>query len=237
MIEAVLAANRAYLLGWNDGPAEGDIYRSGLPHAPLNGVVRLTGQDPADAYPQAVDRLEGVPRVWWVGEDSDPGTAEALRSLGARQLTRMPVMVAEVAAAPVVPEPSGVVIEEARDITEFVTAYAKALGIPDEAVLRAAEREKTFGHTVLRLAARLPDGPIAGTAEAYLSDGLVTLYFVGTQPPFRRRGIGAALTQAVLRHAAVRGIPMAALTSTPVALPVYRRLGFTEVSQYELFTF
>ncbi|MCM4077500.1 GNAT family N-acetyltransferase [Paractinoplanes hotanensis] len=237
LVQTVLAANRSYLLGWNDGPATGDVYRSGLPHAPLNGVVRLAGRAPAEAYAQAGVLLDGVPRVWWVGADSDPGTAEALEALGARLVNRLPVMVAEVAAASVVPEPSGVSIEEARDIGEFVTAYAQVSGIPPEAAPRAAEREKTFGHAVLRLAARLDDGRIAGTAEAWFTDGLVTLYFVGTRPDHRRRGIGAALTQAVLRRAAVRGIPMAALTSTPIAVPVYERLGFHEISRYQLYAF
>ncbi|MCO8270211.1 GNAT family N-acetyltransferase [Actinoplanes sp. TRM 88003] len=237
MIETVLAAHRSYLRGWNDGPATGDVYRSGLPHAPLNGVLRVAGQEPDEAYAQACDVLAGVPRVWWVGADSDPGTAGALERLGAQPTARLPVMVAEVAAASVVPDPSGVVIDETRDIDEFVTAYAKVSGIPAEAVPRAAEREKAFGHGVLRLAARLPDGRIAGTTEAWFTDGLVTLYFVGTAPDQRRHGIGAALTQAVLRRAAVRGIPMAALTSTPMAVPVYERMGFHEVGQYQLYAF
>lgn len=238
LLTEVLAANRAYLLGWNDGPAVVDVYRSDVPHAPLNGVVRAGGRPLVEAYEEAVERLAGVPRVWWVGEDSDPGTAEGLASLGAELLVdRMPVMVAEVAAASVVPQPSGLDIAETRDIVEFVTAYAHVSRIPSISVPILAEREKAFGHALLRLAGRLPDGRIVGTAEAWFSHGLVTLYFCGTHPDFRGRGIGAAMTQAVLRHAAVRGIGLAALTSTPLGMPVYERLGFHEVSSYRIYSF
>ncbi|WP_250030183.1 GNAT family N-acetyltransferase [Paractinoplanes maris] len=238
MIDDVLAANRAYLLGWNDGPAAGDIYRSNVPHAPLNGVVRVAGRPFPEAYEEAADRLAGVPRVWWVGADSEPGTAEALLARGAELIAaHLPVMVAEVAAASVVPEPSGVLITQTRDLPEFVTAYSGVSHIPPAGVSLATERERGFGHSLLRLAARQADGRIVGTAEAWFSHGLVTLYFVGTHPDHRHRGIGAALTQAVLRHAAVRGIGTAALTSTAVAVPVYKRLGFHEVSSYQLFTF
>jgi ribosomal protein S18 acetylase RimI-like enzyme len=234
----VLAANRAYLLGWNDGPAVSDIYRSGVPHPTLNGVVRVAGRPLSEAYAEACDRLDGVPRVWWVGEDSDPGTAEGLLELGATPLAiGLPVMVAEVAAASVVRDPPGLTIQYATDVAEFVEAYARVSGIPDEGVPIAAERDKAFGGSVLRLVGRLPDGEIAGTVEAWFSHGLVTLYFVGTQPEFRRRGIGSAMTQAVLRHAAVRGVGTAALTSTAMAEPIYRRLGFREVGHYQIFSF
>lgn len=237
MIDEVLAANRAYLLGWNSGPVVDDLYRSEVPHAPLNGVVRAFGRPLAEAYEEAGERLAGLPRVWWVGEDSDPGTAEGLVLLGAEPVAELPVMVAEVAAASVVPQPSGLDIAETRDIVEFVTAYAQVSRIPAVSVPILAEREKAFGHALLRLAGRRPDGRIIATAEAWFSHGLVTLYFVGTHPDYREQGIGAAMTQAVLRHAAVRGIGMAALTSTAIGVPVYERLGFHQVSSYRIYSF
>lgn len=79
-------AHRAYLLGWNlDAPADPDlpIYRSGVPHAPLNGVVRATGLSPRDALAEARRRLDGLPRVWWSAPDSSAGLTDALLALGA----------------------------------------------------------------------------------------------------------------------------------------------------------
>jgi len=236
MIDDVFAANRAYLLGWNDGPAEDDIYRSEVPHAPLNGVVRVHGRPLAEAYAQACDRLAGLPRVWWVGQDSDPGTTDGLLGLGATVLAdRMPVMAAPVGAVCSGVELPGLVIEEATDVGEFVAAYARVSGIPEVGVPIAVERDKAL--PVLRLVGRLEDGSIVGTAEAFFSHGLVLLYFVGTQPEHRRRGIGTAMSRAVLRHADARGIRTAALTSSAMGEAVYRRLGFREVGSYRLFGF
>lgn len=238
MIDQVFAANRAYLLSWNDGLPVDDIYRSEVPHAPLNGVVRVQDQPLTQAFTEARDRLAGLPRVWWVGPDSDPGTAEGLLRLGALPLAdHMPVMVAQVATVADVPGSPGLLVEQATDLDEFVTAYARVSGIPDEGVPIAVEREKALGDSLLRLVGRLDDGQVAGTAEAFFGDGVVLLYFVGTQPRYRRRGIGTAMTRAVLKHAAARGLRAAALTSSAMAQPVYRRLGFREVASYQLFGF
>ncbi|WP_205650241.1 GNAT family N-acetyltransferase [Actinoplanes solisilvae] len=236
-VARVFAANRAYLLGWHDGPAEGDLYRSGVPHPPLNGVVRVQGQPLSQAYAAARERLAGLPRVWWVGPDSDPGTADGLLELGALPLfDRMPVMVAKTSTVADADGPDeSINIEEATDVAEFVSAYARVSGIPEAGVPTAVEREKSFD--VLRLVGRLADGRVAGTAEAFYCDGLVLLYFIGTQPEHRRRGIGTAMTRAVLRQAAARGVETAALTSSAMGEPVYRRLGFREIADYRVFAF
>lgn len=107
-------------------------------------------------------------------------------------------------------------------------AYARVSGIPAEGVAATIEREKAFAGdgTVIRLVGRLDGGRVAGTAVAWLSHGLVTLYFVGTQPEQRRRGIGAAMTGAALNLARERGVRTAAPTSSPVGEP--DRLGFVK---------
>ncbi|RLP85910.1 GNAT family N-acetyltransferase [Micromonospora sp. BL4] len=241
-LDTVLAAHRAYLLGWNIGAAGGPdlpTYRSDVPHAPLNGVLRVAGRTPQDALAEARHRLDGVPRIWWVGPDSDAGTADALASLGAVEVARMPIMTVALGAAADVPIPAGLHIRETTDLDAFVSAYARVSGIASDGVATAIEREKAFtgDGTVIRLAGHLDDGRIVGTAVAWLSHGLLTLYFVGTQPEERRRGIGAALTRAALDLAGERGVRTAALTSTPIAEPVYGRLGFRTVGTFRLLTF
>jgi ribosomal protein S18 acetylase RimI-like enzyme len=90
---------------------------------------------------------------------------------------------------------------------------------------------------VIRLAGRTHDGTIAGTATAWISHDVLTLYFVGTQPEHRHQGIGTAMTAAALGLARERGIPRAALTATPIAEPIYRRLGFRQVATFEILSF
>ncbi|MCO1595823.1 GNAT family N-acetyltransferase [Micromonospora sp. RHAY321] len=241
-LDAVLAAHRAYLLGWNIGEAGGPdlvTYRSDVPHPPLNGVLRVTGRTPQDALTEARRRLDGVPRVWWVGPDSDADAADGLVSLGAVEVARLPIMTVAIADTADAPTPAGLHIAETTDLDTFVPAYARVSGIPAEGVAAAIDREKAFAGdgTVIRLAGRLDDGRIVGTAVAWLTDGLLTLYFVGTQPEERRRGIGAAMTRAALDLAAGRGVHTAALTSTPIGEPVYRRLGFRTAGTFRLLAF
>ncbi|WP_433553321.1 GNAT family N-acetyltransferase [Micromonospora zamorensis] len=241
-LDTVLAAHRAYLLGWNIGAAGGPdlpTYRSEVPHATLNGVLRVAGRTPPDALFEARQRLRGVPRVWWVGPDSDAGTADGLVALGASEVARLPIMTMAIGKAADVPAPPGLHIAETADLASFVPAYARVSGIPAEGVAATIEREKAFtgDGTVVRLVGRVDDGRVAGTAVAWLSHGLVTLYFVGTQPEQRRRGIGAAMTGAALNLARERGVRTAALTSSPVGEPVYRRLGFQPVGEFRVLTF
>ncbi|WP_435206461.1 GNAT family N-acetyltransferase [Micromonospora sp. bgisy143] len=241
-LDTVLAAHRSYLLGWNIG-ADGDpslpTYRSEVPHATLNGVLRVAGPAPGEALAEARRRLRGVPRIWWVGPDSDAGTADGLVALGATEVARMPVMTMALDTAAEAPTPAGLHIAETDDLDAFVAAYARVSGIPPAGVPATVEREKAFDGdgTVIRLAGRRADGRIVGTAVAWLSHGLVTLYFVGTQPEQRRQGIGAAITRAALDLARERGAHTAALTSSPMAEAIYRRLGFRPVGEFRLLTF
>jgi len=89
----IYAAHRAYLLGWDpDRPADSDlaIYRSGVPHWTLNGVLRVRDHDLDDAIAVARHRLDGLPWLWWVGPDSDPGVADGLVARGGKELARLP---------------------------------------------------------------------------------------------------------------------------------------------------
>jgi ribosomal protein S18 acetylase RimI-like enzyme len=137
------------------------------------------------------------------------------------------------------PTPPGLRITETTDLLEFVPAYARVSGISPDGVAVAIERERAFSGdgTVIRLAGRLDDGQIVGTAVAWLSHDLLTLYFIGTQPEHRRHGIGTAMTRAALDLARERGIRTAALTSTPAGESVYHGIGFRTVDTFDLMSF
>ncbi|MET8161896.1 GNAT family N-acetyltransferase [Sphaerisporangium sp. NPDC005289] len=242
LLDTVLSAHRAYLLGWDIGmPGSPDLltYRSEVPHAPLNGVLRARGRAPRDALAEARDRLEGVPRIWWAGPDGDEGMGDALVSLGAVQVARMPIMTVTIDRAAIAPPPAGLRIAETHDLPEFVAAYARVSGIRPDGVAAAVDREKAFSGdgSVIRLAGRLDDGRIAGTAVAWLSHDLLTLYFVGTQPEHRRRGIGTAMSGAALALARERGIRTAALVSSAAGEPIYRHMGFSTLDTFQLLSF
>lgn len=79
------------------------------------------------------------------------------------------------------------------------------------------------------------DGVVRATAAAACWGDVAGVFFVDTDPDWRRRGVGAAMTAAALREAAQDGARSAVLDSSPLGLSVYRRLGFRTVGEVRLF--
>ncbi len=78
----------------------------------------------------------------------------------------------------------------------------------------------------------IDEEPVA-TSLAVTAGGVVTLFNVATVPDARRRGYGAAMTMAPALAARAGGIEVAALQSTEAGFPVYERLGYRTVVEYE----
>lgn len=79
------------------------------------------------------------------------------------------------------------------------------------------------------------DGEPVATATVFLAAGVAGVYFVMTVPEARRRGIGAALTSAVLRKARDSGSQYAVLGSSAAGRSVYEGLGFREFCSIDLY--
>jgi ribosomal protein S18 acetylase RimI-like enzyme len=71
------------------------------------------------------------------------------------------------------------------------------------------------------------DGTPIATAEVTVGGGVVGLYNISTQPAYRGRGIGAAMTLAPLLDARRQGWETAILQAADAGVGIYRRLGFT----------
>lgn len=74
--------------------------------------------------------------------------------------------------------------------------------------------------------------PVA-TSFLYVSDDVAGIYGVSTLPEFRGRGFGAALTAFAVKEGFSRGCDLASLQASPVGVPVYFRLGFRFIFDYE----
>ncbi len=75
------------------------------------------------------------------------------------------------------------------------------------------------------------DGEAVAAGIAYDHDGDCGIYNVGTLEHARRRGIGTALTAALVRDARERGCATASLQSTPMAERVYAAVGFRDLGR------
>jgi ribosomal protein S18 acetylase RimI-like enzyme len=235
-IEPQLGNLRAYWLSWgsSDDPADDlQIFRSGLPHPLLNGVTRLRKRPLDEAVAEARHRLDGVPGVWWVGPDSDPGVEDGLLARGLEAGSILPVMAIELDNIPEVSGPAGLVIEQLTDtatLTEYVQAYSGPFSIPETALAAVVDAESERNEPA-RFVGRI-DGQTVATSELFVSHGVAGIYWVSTLEQQRGQGIGAALTAAALRAGRERGLRVATLQASGLGQPVYRRLGFTTVSRY-----
>jgi ribosomal protein S18 acetylase RimI-like enzyme len=58
------------------------------------------------------------------------------------------------------------------------------------------------------------------------------IYWVGTVPDARQHGAGAAVTRAATNAAFARGAAVVTLQASSAGEPVYRRMGYREVTRY-----
>jgi GNAT superfamily N-acetyltransferase len=79
------------------------------------------------------------------------------------------------------------------------------------------------------LAAVDADGAVRATAAAAIWGITTGVFFVNTDPSWRGRGTGTAMTAAALRAAAADGAERAYLDASALGLSIYQRLGFASV--------
>lgn len=241
----VTANFRQYLMGWGAelrGQENFDYYRSGLAQPQFNGVVRLRSlDDAADAMADARRRLAGVPWWWWAGPDSPAETPEVLGGLGAVPLGPVPLMARPLGATVEPPQgPGGLrieVVHKGERLTELVRTYSASMGVSPtlERAVVGVEAGRPDNADVVRLAAVL-DGRVVGTTVIMMAHEVAGIFLVHVAESHRRRGVGGALTAAALGAGRDRGMRLAALGASPAGETLYRRFGFTTVSEYHLFT-
>ncbi|GGT33392.1 acetyltransferase [Streptomyces chromofuscus] len=252
---AVFANFRQYLMGWDAESRPGSVldqFRSGLATPQFNGVVRVRSVSAVgQAVAAAREDLAGLPWWWWVGPDSPEGTADALGRHGGRELAVLPVMVRSLdhpagpgtTLTPTGSEdaPAGLRVETVRDgesLAELVRTYRTSMGIAPglEAEMVCIESRREDNADIIRMAAVLDDR-VVGSTVLITAHGVAGIFLVHVAEAHRRQGIGAALTVAALRVGQERGMHCAALVASPAGEPLYRRFGFTTMSEYRLFAF
>jgi GNAT superfamily N-acetyltransferase len=102
------------------------------------------------------------------------------------------------------------------ELNEDSYAYAGLLGLLDG--------DRAFGFLCLE------GGKPASTAYAFVdSSGIGGIYFVATEADGRGRGCASAAVSAALEELARMGVEECILHATEPGLPVYKRLGFSEL--------
>ena len=240
-IAAMLPGAAAYddgTLGWLD---------SGLPDSTFNFVYRSPGSpvEFAAATQRVVEHFgrRGLPFHWSLGVRADPaGAAGILQQRGLRLDEAEPAMLLDLAAPRVDEAPAavpGLQFHPVADEDALLTwTRIWGCGAPDEVVERWYQVYSTLPYgpdRALRMfIGTLASEPVA-TVYVHIVADAATVHYVVTLPEYRRRGIGAAMTDLALREAHAAGCRIAVLTASDFGIGVYRRLGFRDaglVSNY-----
>ena len=113
----------------------------------------------------------------------------------------------------------------------FCEGFSLAADIIDEEVRYLEANIGLRHYPALRQFGAWQGGRIVATSSSWTHAGVVGVYCVSTLPEHRGRGLGAAMTH----KAALAGVPLsgvAVLQATAMGAPVYRRIGFGDVSMY-----
>lgn len=212
-------------------------YESPIAYLPYNAVIdtRIDGDvDTVVARVVARFRERGVPFMWVVKPgDSPADLAERLRAAGLDLVEEATGMDIDLGGWSPEPVPDGVtvsVVDSEEGLRDYETLIRTYWAVPDDAreLIETMNRhwsgERNPGVRFVAYA----DGVPMGKLFLNLIDlPVVAVYGVAVVPEARGRGVGTALMSEALRLAASRGATRAVLHSSPMALRMYQRMGFT----------
>jgi GNAT superfamily N-acetyltransferase len=188
-------------------------------------------------------REHGNPYTIWMPENGHAAPCPELAELGLNQAMSLPAMVADLNEMRLDSQPPGgcslLSVNRESDMGAFARAAFNGYELPFDI------REK-FTEFILNMdPSQHPCNEIAVAmrGEEPVASGLmfrgsaeIGLYWISVVPHQRNRGMGTWLTQELLRVGKEEGYQHAVLQSSPAAASVYRRLGFREVGNFQVYS-
>ena len=173
----------------------------------------------------------------WTRAHLDAALEAAADAAGLQRISDSPGMAlsAPTPERPLAPGETLAFVEDAAGARDFASVAARAyatIGMPAEVSARLfASPERMLRPHLITSVARCDGEPVA-TALAILSHGIAGVYWVGTLESHRRRGLGEACTRAVGNAAFARGAAAVVLQASRQGEPIYRRMGYREITRY-----
>jgi len=195
---------------WPDLAATADAVRAYF--APRRLPFQLTFRDPDARRPARAL----APAGWREAGDPTPG---------------MTLAVPDEVPAP----PAGLAIREVRTpelLAGFGATAFRGFGYP-EAMAPRFLNERLLALPQVRLYAGLVDGAVVSTSMLIASGAVAGIYWVATLEGHRGRGYGEALTWAATAGGREFRCRIASLQASRLGRPVYARMGFAHVLDYE----
>lgn len=125
-------------------------------------------------------------------------------------------------------------VTESAQLGDFALVASDAFGAPLEAASTLAPAS-TLDDARCSWFLGYLDGDPAACGQLLRTADVAGVYAIGVRERFRRRGLGAAITAAVLAAGRDSGCSIGVLQASPMGEPVYDRMGFETVTQYHRF--
>ena len=208
------------------------------PHALITNAAFRTDPDadPFDCLNRALDHYAklGYEFAFDTSADRDADLEEAASAAGWVRVIDLPAMIVDAPIAP--PATSGGTdlrrADPALDRGSFGEVASATLA---DGELEAEGYRQLFadgdllGGTDMAGFIASIEGRDVAVAWVVLDGDAGLVGWVGTLPDYRRRGLGALVTQAVTNEAFARGARIVVLQASPQGLPVYERLGYRTI--------
>lgn len=221
------------------------LHAGGHPtRAIINGAKRTDVSLPAGevlARADAFFRARGHGYTVTIRAHADQDLEQAVCAAGFTLALELPVLVVDHRVADRA-APTGALIRRVNTETEvrdFVVVATKAFEIHPE-IQRMVDSvfAKPCSLLVPHIAgfvAYLAGVPVAA-AMTMVSYGVAFVGWVSTRKAFRGRGLGEATTRTATNAGFDLGARLASLQATPLGEPLYRRMGYVEISRYREYT-
>ncbi len=123
-------------------------------------------------------------------------------------------------------------VDNRAGMEDHLRAGALGFGMP-EAMLRAIVALDTWQRPDNAVYVGYTDGQPVTTGLGVRTGKTIGVYNIATIESARRRGLGAAITERVAADGAAAGCDVAILQSSPMGRPIYERLGYRTVVEYD----
>lgn len=171
---------------------------------------------------------------------ADADLRAAAEGAGLLQMGDLPAMVLD-HRLPEAEPPSGVTLRRVTTETDAAAfgavmgaAYATYGMPPEVAITNLSRLDVLMAPHIVSFLALLDGAPAAG-AMTIVTHGVAGVYWVGTLPDARGRGLAELCTRAAGNAGFDLGARMASLQASIMGEPVYGRMGYVEVTRYPFF--
>jgi len=200
-------------------------------------LIEREPEDAAAAFTEADEVFRSRGRS--IGVDVErgrhPDVDAALRAMGLEMVATRPAMAVRVQDLDPAQIPEGVEIVRVTDAEVLAELVEVEIGAfeTDRAVAEGLLAPSQLSLPNVRLYAALADGRAVAQAVTNTQDGAIGVFGVATLPEYRGRGIGTAITAFAIDDVGDEA-GLAWLQSTEVGRPLYERMGFRPVSDWDV---